>query len=421
MARTAAPKDMDASQFERLLANAGRLSVVFLGLLALLVALHTGQVFLAPVTLAIIVGLMFGPVADRLERVGVPPVLSAALVVLMLIAVIALGIALFAVPLSEWVRRAPVMWQRLQEQLATLEGPLQTVNSIREQVTSMFRDGQAMTVTVEDNAQVFTLAMLAPAIGAQILIFLASLYFFLATRDHIRISVLSLCVSRRMRWRTAHVFRDVEAKVSRYLISITIINICVAIAVTLAMWAIGMPSPPLWGALAGVLNYIPYVGQAVMIVILLAVGLGTQAELWAILLPVACYVAINFTEGQIVTPHFIGRTMTLNPFIIFLSITFWLWSWGPVGGLIAVPTLLIAQSLLTHALPSKPLMPKRPVRRTRNMTDREALLANTALAIREQSEEGQEAKTDADPQEGRKNERLMPPDGTAPSGVEHPA
>ncbi len=421
MARTAAPKDMDASQFERLLANAGRLSVVFLGLLALLVALHTGQVFLAPVTLAIIVGLMFGPVADRLERVGVPPVLSAALVVLMLIAVIALGIALFAVPLSEWVRRAPVMWQRLQEQLATLEGPLQTVNSIREQVTSMFRDGQAMTVTVEDNAQVFTLAMLAPAIGAQILIFLASLYFFLATRDHIRISVLSLCVSRRMRWRTAHVFRDVEAKVSRYLISITIINICVAIAVTPAMWAIGMPSPPLWGALAGVLNYIPYVGQAVMIVILLAVGLGTQAELWAILLPVACYVAINFTEGQIVTPHFIGRTMTLNPFIIFLSITFWLWSWGPVGGLIAVPTLLIAQSLLTHALPSKPLMPKRPVRRTRNMTDREALLANTALAIREQSEEGQEAKTDADPQEGRKNERLMPPDGTAPSGVEHPA
>jgi predicted PurR-regulated permease PerM len=421
MARTAAPKDMDASQFERLLANAGRLSVVFLGLLALLVALHTGQVFLAPVTLAIIVGLMFGPVADRLERVGVPPVLSAALVVLMLIAVIALGIALFAVPLSEWVRRAPVMWQRLQEQLATLEGPLQTVNSIREQVTSMFRDGQAMTVTVEDNAQVFTLAMLAPAIGAQILIFLASLYFFLATRDHIRISVLSLCVSRRMRWRTAHVFRDVEAKVSRYLISITIINICVAIAVTPAMWAIGMPSPPLWGALAGVLNYIPYVGQAVMIVILLAVGLGTQAELWAILLPVACYVAINFTEGQIVTPHFIGRTMTLNPFIIFLSITFWLWSWGPVGGLIAVPTLLIAQSLLTHALPSKPLMPKRPVRRTRNMTDREALLANTALAIREQSEEGQEAKTDSDPQEGRKNERLMPPDGTAPSGVEHPA
>ena len=80
-------------------------------------------------------------------------------------------------------------------------------------------------------------------------------------------------------------------------------------------------------------------------------------------------MAINFVEGQIVTPHFIGRTMTLNPFIIFLSITFWLWAWGPVGGLVAVPTLLIAQSILFHALPGKPIEPSQPVRRTRNMTD----------------------------------------------------
>ncbi len=419
MARKAAPKNMDESQFERILGNAGQLALVFVGLLALLVALQAGQVFLAPVALAIIIGLMFGPVADRLEGVGVPPALSAGLVVIALIAMILVGMALFAVPLSDWVARAPVMWQRLQEQLATLEGPLEAIGSFQSQLSSIFKDGNSMSVTVEDNAQVMTLAMLAPAIGAQVLIFLASLYFFLATREHIRISVLSLCVSRRMRWRTAHVFRDVEAKVSRYLISITIINSGVAVAVTLVMWAIGMPSPLLWGALAGVLNYIPYVGQGVMILILLAVGLGTHTELTAILLPVACYVAINFTEGQIITPHFIGRTMTLNPFIIFLSITFWLWSWGPVGGLVAVPSLLIAQSLLLHALPSKPLMPKRPVRRTRNMTDREALLVNTAQAIREQTEEEETAEQkDGEPQSERKQERMLPPQGTAPSGVE---
>ena len=420
MARRAAPKDMDESQFERVLANAGRLSLVFVGLLALLVALQVGQVFLAPVTLAIIIGLMFGPVADRLEGVGVPPALSAGVVVLMLIGIIVIGMLLFAVPLSEWVARAPVMWRRLQEQLSTLEGPLEAISSFQAQVTSIFKDSNAMSVTVEDNAQVFTLAMLAPAIGAQILIFLASLYFFLATREHIRISVLSLCVSRRMRWRTAHVFRDVEGKVSRYLLSITTINICVGIAVTLVMWAIGMPSPLLWGALAAVLNYIPYVGQGVMILILLSVGLGTQTELTAILLPVACYVAINFTEGQLITPHFIGRTMTLNPFMIFLSITFWLWSGAPVGGLIAVPTLLIAQSMLLHALPSKPLVPKRAVRRTRNMTDREALLANTAQALREQAEE-EAAESEEAQQSKRKEERLLPPDGTAPSGMERPA
>jgi predicted PurR-regulated permease PerM len=178
------------------------------------------------------------------------------------------------------------------------------------------------------------------------------------------------------------------------------------------MWAIGMPSPILWGAMAAVLNYIPYVGQGVMILVLLAVGLGTQTGLENILLPVGCYVAINFVEGQILTPHFIGRTMTLNPFIIFLSITFWLWAWGPVGGLVAVPTLLMAHSILSHAVPSKPVMPKRPVRRTRNMTDRDELLANAAVAIREQAEEQKK------PESKRKNERMQPPDGTAPSGAE---
>lgn len=410
--KLAAAEELSESQLERLSGNAARVAVVFVGFIALLVALREGQVFLAPVTLAIVIGLMFGPVADRVERFGVPPALSAGVVVLMLIGIIAAGVTLFAVPLSDWVARAPMIWDKLQLELATLQGPLEAVTAFQAQISSMLGSDSAMAVTVEDGGQVIGVALLAPAILAQVLIFLASLYFFLATRDHIRISVLSLCVSRRMRWRTAHVFRDVEAKVSRFLLSITFINACVGCGVSLAMWAIGMPSPILWGALAAVLNYIPYVGQGVMVLVLFAVGLGTQTGLENILLPVGCYVAINFIEGQLITPHFIGRTMTLNPFVIFLSITFWLWAWGPVGGLVAVPTLLIATSVLAHALPSKPMVPSRPVRRTANMTEAQELLANTAKAIREQTE------LEKEPNEKRKEERLQPPEGTAPSGVE---
>ena len=413
-AKLAAPEVMSESQFERLMGNVARVAMIFVGFLALLFALKVGQVFLAPVTLAIVIGLMFGPVADRVERFGVPPALSAGVVVLTFIGVIAAGVVLFAAPLSEWVAKGPLIWNKLQAQLDNLQGPMQAVSAFQEQISSIFGSNNAMAVTVEDGGQMIGMAMLAPAILAQILIFLASLYFFVATRDHIRVSVLSLCVSRRMRWRTAHVFRDVEQRVSRFLLSITFINACVGCAVALAMWAIGMPSPILWGAMAAVLNYIPYVGQAVMVLVLLAVGLGTQTGLENILLPVGCYVAINFIEGQIVTPHFIGRTMTLNPFIIFLSITFWLWAWGPIGGLVAVPTLLIATSVLAHMLPSKPMVPSTPVRRTRNMTDRQELLANTAKAIREQAEEAQAE----DPSDKRKDERFEPPEGTAPSGVE---
>ena len=407
---TAVPVDMNESQFERVLNNAARLAVVGIGFAVLLMILQTGQVFLAPVTLAIVIGLMFGPVADRLESWGVPPALSAGIVVLLLLGVIAGFATLFAVPLSEWVARAPLIWEKLQEQLPNLREPLESIGAFQAQIGSVLGSGNAMSVTVEDGSAVTGMAMLAPAVLAQVAIFLASLYFFVATRDHIRMSVLSMCVTRRMRWRTAHVFRDVEHKVSRFLLSVTMINLCVGTAVTLAMWAIGMPSPLLWGGMAAVLNYVPYVGQAIMITTLLAVGLGTQTGLFEILLPVMVYASINFVEGQLFTPHFIGRTLTLNPFVIFLSITFWIWAWGPVGGLVAVPTLLIAQSIISHALPSKPVQPRRPVRRTRNMSARDELLANAAQVIVEkrEDEEGEQ----------RKHERMEPPRGTAPSGVD---
>jgi predicted PurR-regulated permease PerM len=411
-AKAALSPDMNESQFERVLNNVARLAVVGIGFAVLLTMLQVGQVFLAPVTLAIVIGLMFGPVADRLESWHVPPALAAGVVVLLLLGVIAGFATLFAVPLSEWVARAPIIWAKLQDQLANLREPLESIGEFQAQIGSVLGSGEAMAVTVEDGSAVTGVAMLAPAILAQIAIFLASLYFFVATRDHIRMSVLSMCVTRRMRWRTAHVFRDVEFKVSRFLLTVTMINLCVGTAVTLAMWAIGMPSPLLWGAMAAVLNYVPYVGQAIMISVLLAVGLGTQTDLLAILLPVICYASINFLEGQLFTPHFIGRTLTLNPFLIFLSITFWIWAWGPVGALVAVPSLLIAQSIIANALPSKPVKPRRPVRRTRQMSDRDILLANAAQVIREQRQD------ENSEEEQRKQERMEPPRGTAPTGIE---
>lgn len=407
--------DMSQSQFERILGNAARLALVGIGFVVLLVSLQAGQVFLAPVMLAVVVGLMFGPVADRLEEWGVPPALSAGVVVLLLLSVIAGFALIFAVPLSDWIARAPVIWEKLQQQIANLKEPLESLSSFQEQFSSVLGSDSAVSVTVEDGSAMTGMAMLAPAILAQVAIFLASLYFFVATRDHIRVSILSICVTRRMRWRTAHIFREVEQKVSRFLLSVTMINLCVGTAVTLAMWAIGMPSPLLWGAMAAVLNYIPYVGQAVMITVLLMVGLGTETELFRILLPVICYASINFVEGQIFTPQFIGKTLTLNPFVIFLSITFWIWAWGPVGGLVAVPMLLIAQSVIAHVLPGKPVKPRRPVYRTRQMSDRDELLANAAQAVREQRlDKDNEPEKD----QKRKEERLSPPAGTAPDGVD---
>ena len=351
-------KDLNNTQFERVLGNASQLAICLIGAIAVLVALQAGQFILAPVFLAITVGLMFGPVADALETRGVPEVVSAALVVLMLLGIIAACGFLFAGPLAEWGRRMPVVWEKLQAELANWKEPLESLGAVQEQVKGVF-GGDAMAVTVEDGSTVTDIAMLAPTILAQILIFLASLYFFLATRESIRIATLSLCVSRRMRWRTAHVFRDVEQKVSKYLITISLVNVGVGVVVASLMALIGMPSPILWGALAAFLNYVPFVGQGVMALILFLVGLSVQPDLAGALLPVGLYWTVNFIEGNFVTPNLLGRTMTINPFLIFLSLTYWLWAWGPVGGLIAVPSLLILYSVATHILPVRQVSPRR--------------------------------------------------------------
>lgn len=351
--------DISRTNFERVMTNAAQMSIILVGIVIAFVAIREAQVILAPVFLAILIGLVFGPVADMMENRGIPEGVSAGLVVLLFLLVIITGGALFYGPLSEWAERIPAIWSRLQTEIRNWQEPLATIGALQEQVKSVLGGDATVEVSVQDGSTVTGIAMMAPALLAQVLVFLVSLYFFLATRENIRIATLSLCFSRRMRWRTAHVFRDVEQKVSKYLLTITMVNIGVGVVVTLVMWAIGMPSPILWGAMAAVLNYVPFVGQAFMALILFLAGLGSGGGLGAALLPVGVYWVINGIEGNFVTPNLLGATMTVNPFLIFLSLTFWLWAWGPIGGLIAVPSLLIVLSVITHILPVRDLAPRK--------------------------------------------------------------
>lgn len=359
----ATPRSMDRAQFEHILRNASQLSILMMGIFAFAVAMSLGKFILAPISLAIVIGLMFGPVADAMERRGVPSALSAGVVVILFLGLIGLAGMVFAVPVSEWVARWPALWERLQAQLVNFQQPFETLGAIQEQLKTVMGGGASMTVAVDDGGPVRDVALMVPTLLADILLFLAGLYFFLATRQNIRLTVLSLCFSRRVRWRAAHVFRDVETRVSRFLLSAAAINLGVGVATAIAMWAIGMPSPLLWGGLAAALNFIPYIGQAIMLAILFAVGLGTHSDLLSILLPVALYAAINVTADQVIFPHLVGKALTLNPFVIFVSIAFWMWLWGPMGGFVAVPALLVVQSIIMHVFPTTADVPKAVQRR----------------------------------------------------------
>jgi predicted PurR-regulated permease PerM len=356
-------REIANTRFERLLGNVSQLSVVFVGCIVAFIAIDAGQFVLAPVFLAIIIGLMCGPIADMLERRGVPSALSAGVVVLAIVGILAIGIVAFAVPLSAWTGKAPAIWAKLKDELGNWRAPIESVGALQAQIQSIFGGDTALSVKVEGGGPITDIAFLAPTALGQILIFFGGLYFFIAARDGIRVGILSLCITRKMRWRTAHVFRDVELRVSRYLLTITIVNLVLGSLVALAMWAVGMPSPLLWGALAFVLNYVPFLGQGTMLVLIFLIGLGTRDGLMGALLPVGAYWGLSFLESQVVTPNLLGRTMTINPFLIFLSLAYWLWAWGPVGGLVAVPSMLVLHSVITHIIPTRSVLPTRAQRK----------------------------------------------------------
>ncbi|MGN6548442.1 MAG: AI-2E family transporter [Pararhizobium sp.] len=339
------------SNFEVMLSTVSRGSLVMAAIVILMAGLHYAEVVFAPAALAVIVGLMFGPVARRIERAGIPAGISAAFVVLLFLAIIVGGVALFVPPLTVWFEKLPTIWAKLKLEMLDWRSVFKSIGDLRDQLQAVAGNDAAMKVRVEDGGAIQTMIAMGPSLVAQAILFLACLYFFVATRDQIRVSILSMCISRRMRWRAAHVFRDVEWYVSRYLLSITAINIGLGVAVAAAMAIAGVPSPILWGLLATVLNYVIYIGPAVMAVTLFGVGLATGDDVGTMLLPVGIYLVIDFIEAQFVTPHVLGRTLTLNPFLVFIALAFWLWLWGPVGGLVAVPSLLIWHAILSNILP----------------------------------------------------------------------
>jgi predicted PurR-regulated permease PerM len=341
------------SNIENVFSIGARVSQIVLAILAAVFALDYAEVILAPISLGVVIGLMFSPIARMLERRGLPPWASGlAIVLLFLIVLFFIGTAL-SVPMANWVEKAPKMWESLQLHIAEWKTLFDSFSSLRNQIGQIMGQTASMMVKVDDTSTVENVVTLGPTIVAELLLFFASVYFFIATRERFRITVLSICVTRRMRWRIAHFFRDVEILISRYLFTITTVNLALGIAVTLGMWAVGMQSPILWGMLAMIMNYVIYIGPALMTLLLLSISLATRQGEVAIILPPAIYLGLHFIESQFVTAQVLGVTMTMNPFLVFLSLAFWIWLWGPIGGFIAVPALLVIYALMRNTLPMR--------------------------------------------------------------------
>jgi predicted PurR-regulated permease PerM len=330
---------------------AAMISTLVMGALALIGALYLGRSILLPVVAGLIVGVTLTPIVKLGSRHKVPQPVSALVVVVLLIGLIGLLLTFFAAPLTEWIARAPEIGKVVQEKLRVFEYPISVFHSIKDAV--MPSAGAGQTVSVEANpAEVVGNVLIAvtPAVS-QFVLFFGTVVFFLATNATLRSKLVVAFVTRESRLRMLRILNDSENNLVSYVGLVSLINLGLGVVTTAMLYLVGFPNPVTFGLLTIVLNYIPYIGPAIIAVVLFCVGLVAMPSLGQAFLAPALFVAIATAEGHFITPSLVGRRLTLSPFIVFLALAFWTWLWGPVGAFLAVPLLIVSFVVLGHLWP----------------------------------------------------------------------
>ena len=333
-------------------------AVIGIFLLLAVAGLAYARMFLTPVLLAFLLALVFSPVRRALTRMGLSTGLAAVSIVLSLVATLLVVGTLLATPVIGWIENAPQIGGRLEERVRELRTSLagnesgKSVGEVVEDLKDAVAPSEAdePTVRIADVGLMEQLVALVPSIAVQTILVLVLLLFLLASGDLFYEKIVQEMPRFRDKRRAMKIAHGIERKLSRYLLTITTINAGLGVCVGVSMWLLGMPDPLLFGVIAWLFNYVPYVGAIAGSALTLAVGLLTFDGFWPAVLPGLVYYALTAVEGQFVTPYLVGRNLKLNTVVVFVTIAFWAWLWSVIGMLIAVP-VLVAIRTFCEAIP----------------------------------------------------------------------
>lgn len=339
-------------------ARVSQVSLIVLGVLAVIAAMHVAEAILAPLVLALVTGVVLSPLSDMWEERGYSPVWGALLgLALTLVTLGALIVALHPV-VTQLVSQAPKVLADIKDVVQGFRGLMRGLSDVTESVAAaVVPEANAAPAAAAPDASVILPSvtdalMIAPAVLSQILIFAGALFFFLLTRSEIYDWVSLRLSDRGRRAELAHRLHRADRNVSRYFSTITLINAILGATTALVLQLMGVADAMVWGVIAFVVNFIVYLGPAAFVMVLLFVGVA-QFDGAMSLAPAAAYVTLNTIEGQFVTPTLVGRHMSVNPLLVFLSLIFGLWLWGPIGGIVAIP-LLLWILVLNNAIAERP-------------------------------------------------------------------
>ncbi|MDJ0277045.1 AI-2E family transporter [Sphingomonas sp. 2R-10] len=320
--------------------------------LALPFALQAGARFFLPLTAAIVIAIALVPLLEWQERHRVPAPLAALFCVLLFLLVANGALASIVVPAWGWAQILPDRIDRVQENVAPLidfyASLERFVNGLIANVATAPAKQTASSVAPPQSL-LDLVTTSAPSALLEMFFAILVIYFFLAGWTDLRRAAITGRSSFGGAMATARVIQNVVDDTSAYLGTITLINLMLGVIVALALWYIGMPTPLMWGGIVALLNYVPYLGPIFAALLLALGGLMTFTDIWWALLPAAIMVGAHLVEANVITPLVVGHRLTINPLMILITLSFWGWVWGTPGALLAVPLLIIIQTVLKGA------------------------------------------------------------------------
>lgn len=307
------------------------------------------QPILVPVLLAILLALVLAPSVRWLCTWRVPRSLSALLVLGTVIGVIGGLGSLLIDPATAWAERAPRAMKRLELRLSAIREPIEAASEATDQLFNGRAVGAVEpSATARGVSTLFnTVLIQTPGAVGSILGTLFLAFFLLVRGEDLLRKFVSLAPGLTAKKGLVAGTRESQRDLSRYLLMISLINIGLGAVTAAALWAIGFPDPLLWGGIAAILNFAPYLGALVTIGLLIVAGFAEYVDVGQALLPAAMFLCLTALEGQLVTPLAVGNRLTLDPVVIVLTLFVLGWLWGIPGLLLAVP-MLAALRIFAH-------------------------------------------------------------------------
>lgn len=309
-------------------------------LLALLYTVTLTKSLLIPLVLAAFLGLALNPIVAAGKRIGLPRWLSASVLMIALLGSIGFGVSMVAPPAMGWIQGAPATVKQLLPKFRTITAPFEMANRATQNlVNGPNQHGRATPPPATASFSPWDVLATAPTVLAAMLTVTLLVFFFLVFGDTLLRRLVEIVPDFQAKRHAVVIVRSIQTEVSRYILTTSLINLSLGLFTAGMLWWLKMPDPLLWGTVAMLANYIPYVGAISTTTILMMVGLVHFDQLGAALLPALCFIGFTIFEGNLITPMVLGRRMRVSPIAILLWLVIWGWLWGIPGALLAVPML----------------------------------------------------------------------------------